>query len=113
MSAPLAIERTVEPRCLRVAGELDMSNVAELSEELRREMAVEGDVVVDLAAVTFVDSTGLQTLFSVARDLEGRGRLVLIDPQPRVQAVFRYVMLDDRANVEIRSNGRSAPSNGG
>jgi anti-anti-sigma factor len=85
-----------------VAGELDISNVSTLADALEEEMGAGGDVTLDLRNVTFVDSAGLQLLFRAARRLEGRGRLILVGPQPRVQSLFQYVLLDGRANVDIR-----------
>jgi anti-anti-sigma factor len=90
------------PRGLRVAGELDISNVSALAEALEEEIGAGEDVTLDLRDVTFVDSTGLQVLFRAARRLEGRGRLILVGPQPRVRTLFQYVLLDGRANVDIR-----------
>jgi anti-anti-sigma factor len=89
------------PRGLRVAGELDISNVSALTDALEDEIGAGEDVTLDLRDVTFVDSTGLQVLFR-ARSLEGRGPLILLGPQPRVRTLFQYVLLDGRANVDIR-----------
>jgi anti-anti-sigma factor len=102
MPARVEVIPTDEPRGLRVIGEVDISNVAVLSEAIDRQLALEGDLTLDLSEVTFMDSAGIQTLFRAARSLERRGTLVLVSPQPRLISVFRYVLLDSRANVEIR-----------
>jgi anti-anti-sigma factor len=85
-----------------LVGEVDLSNIGVLSEALERELAEDGDLTLDLAHVSFIDSTGVQALFRAAHALGGRGRLILVAPQRRVRTVFGYVLLDSRANVEIR-----------
>ena len=97
----LVVEATTAPRGFRIAGDLDASSVGVLADALDPEVERGGELTLDLAGVTFVDSTGLQLLMQAARKLEGRGRLVLVSPQPRVKLLFGYVLLDRRANVEI------------
>jgi anti-anti-sigma factor len=101
----LRVSRTREPRGLRLSGEVDVSNVPVLARALATETAHGGDVTVDLAEVAFLDSTGLESLIRAARDLEGKGRLILVSPQGSVRRLFELVLLDQRSNVEIQ-NGR-------
>jgi anti-sigma B factor antagonist len=52
-------------------------------------------VIVDLAAVTYVDSSGVGTLVEFKRRLErGGGRVILAGLQPRVRSVFEITKLD-------------------
>jgi anti-anti-sigma factor len=97
----LVVEATTTPRGFRIAGDLDVSSVGVLADALDHAVGHGGDLTLDLSGVTFVDSTGLQLLMQAARKLEGRGRLVLVSPQPRVKLLFGYVLLDRRANVDI------------
>ena len=53
---------------LRVAGALTIANAVTLCEEGKRQL--NGDVVIDLAAVTEVDSTALSVLFEWRRDAQ-------------------------------------------
>ena len=99
--AELEIERTEEPSGFRVAGDLDVSTVDLLADALEQAVVAGGDLRIDLSEVDFVDSTGLQLLVRSARRLEDRGRLILVAPQPRVRLLFDYVLLDQRANVEV------------
>lgn len=71
-------------------GELDMATVDELSREIdsRREMGF-SDIVVDLAGVTFLDSTGLRVLLSYERAArEGDLRFRLTKGPAAVQRLF-------------------------
>jgi anti-anti-sigma factor len=98
----LRVSRTKQPRGLRLSGELDVSNARTLARALSTEVSEGGDVTVDLSGVAFLDSTGLEALIRAARDLQGRGRLILVSPQQSVRKIFEIVLLDQRANVEIR-----------
>jgi anti-sigma B factor antagonist len=56
-----------------LVGEIDMSNVAELREALERAAAQGPSMVIDLSAVTYLDSAGVSALFDQAyRDLRVR-----------------------------------------
>lgn len=63
------------PTKLAVAGELDIASAPQLRAQLdhivRRE---EGDVVVDLRELQFIDSTGLAVLLNAVRRLTRAGR---------------------------------------
>jgi anti-anti-sigma factor len=82
-------------------GELDLSTVAKVQEELRK---VEADfpptVVVDLSKLTFLDSTGLRCIVTAderARD-EGRRVVIVRGPDP-VQRVFAITRLEERLEM--------------
>lgn len=100
--------------CVRVAGEVDLSNATELAEQL-------GDVpdtqklVVDLNRVVFIDSAALHVLFDVARR-RGRGRLAfVIEPSAPIATTVAIVELHRAAPVaasldEARTALEHAPS---
>lgn len=80
MTDRLLISR-VGPRRLRVAGELDMASSPALAEELRGLVGSgEGPVILELADLTFLDSTGLRVLIDAAQKLGESGDLVLRNP---------------------------------
>jgi len=65
--APFAIHMRPSdsgPVRIEVEGELDLATAPKLEETLRRELAAGKQVVLDLAALTFIDSTGLHTIVS-------------------------------------------------
>jgi anti-anti-sigma factor len=84
-----------------LVGELDLSTVAKVQEELRRvEASAPGTLVVDLSKLTFLDSTGLRCIVTAderARD-EGR-RMVIVRGPDAVQRVFSITKLDDRLDM--------------
>jgi anti-anti-sigma factor len=84
-----------------LVGELDLSTVAKVQEELRRvEVDSPATLVVDLSKLTFLDSTGLRCIVTAderARD-EGR-RIVIVRGPDAVQRVFAITKLDDRLEM--------------
>ena len=75
---------------LHVHGEIDLSSIPVLERCL--EAAIEehtGVVVVDLAGVTFLDSSGLQALVNAYRQLADRQRSFVVgNPSPFVERVL-------------------------
>ena len=84
-----------------LAGELDLSTVAKVQEELRRvEANAPATLVVDLSKLTFLDSTGLRC--SVTADERARAagrRIVIVRGPDAVQRVFTITRLDDRLEM--------------
>jgi len=81
---------------VRVAGEVDMYTAPVLARRLF-DLIDEGarDVVVDLASMSFIDSTGLTALVrGLARLRAHDGRLVLRSPQPNVGRVLEITGLN-------------------
>ena len=77
-------------------GELDLASVPRLRQEV---VALVGDghrdVVLDLAAVDFIDSVGLGGVVAVAKRVLGAGgRFRVARPEQRVWSVFELVGLD-------------------
>lgn len=84
---------------LRLEGELDLVSAPELSSAVRQAFAdAEQPVVLDMAAVGFIDSTGVRTLLE-AQHLAGRD-LVLMAPSGAVTRVLDFTRLRGRF-VEI------------
>jgi anti-anti-sigma factor len=71
---------------IRVRGEIDLSNVATVEQEMHRAISNQlSEVVVDLSEVTYVDSAGLRVLFTLGTRLESlqiRFRLVVPPDSP-------------------------------
>ena len=82
-------------------GELDLSTVGKVQDELRKvEKSAPDLVVVDLSKLTFLDSTGLRCLVTAderARD-EGR-RVVIVRGPESVQRVFSITRLEERLEI--------------
>lgn len=82
---------------VEVGGEIDLHSAPRLREELGRAGAVSSPpprVVVDLAGVSFIDSTGIGVLVgALKRAREAGGELAFCNAQSRVQRVFEITGL--------------------
>jgi len=83
----LSVHSTVEQGTgiVAVAGEIDLATVGGLREAISKHLT-EGraHLVVDLSAVTFIDSTGLGVLVGAAKKVTGAGSVGLVCTEPRV-----------------------------
>ena len=91
-------EREGDVHTICLFGELDLANADRVEHELERVEATDASsIVVDLAGLKFVDSTGIRLLVSAhARSRADSNRLVLLRGPAAVQRVFQLVGLEDR-----------------
>jgi len=84
-----------------LVGELDLSTVAKVQDELRKvEATSPATMVVDLSKLTFLDSTGLRCIITAderARE-QGRRMVIVRGPDP-VQRVFSITRLEERLEI--------------
>jgi anti-sigma B factor antagonist len=82
---------------LAVAGEIDMASAGRLDQVLDTVLDRPGvvEVVVDLAEVPFLDSTGVAALLRGAAEAVGRGATLRVtNPRPVVARVLRITAVD-------------------
>lgn len=81
---------------VQVRGELDLSTSPELGEALGRAIEDGNSVKLDLSGVTFIDSTGLNTLIRALSACEANGSALTLSPglPPHVARVFEITGLD-------------------
>jgi anti-anti-sigma factor len=81
----------------RIRGEIDMSNVGDLSLTLQNSVTQSSaGLVIDFTATQYLDSAGLHFIFDLGKRLRDRGqRLYLVVPSPSpVAAVLDIVRVD-------------------
>lgn len=80
---------------VRVRGELDLSTSPRLAETLQREIECGRSVVLDLSGVTFIDSTGLNTLIRALQICDATGGTLAVngDLPAQVSRVFEITGL--------------------
>jgi anti-anti-sigma factor len=83
---------------LRLTGELDLATADTLLQTSRADHRPE--IVVDLAELRFIDSTGIRALIEISRDA-GHRHLLIRAPSPRVRQVFDLIRLDDVPSVSV------------
>jgi anti-anti-sigma factor len=92
------VETFAEERCERVVplGEFDASGLAPFEEAITELIDAGRPILVDLSALTFIDSSGLWAICLTQRICRKRGIGLLIKPGPdRVQGVFEVTGLAD------------------
>jgi len=73
---------------------LDASNAIQFKDEIRAATEGEGDVILDLGSVSFIDSSGLGAVVAVYKGL-GTGRnMALTDLQPAVERVMKLTRMN-------------------
>jgi len=86
---------------VELSGELDVSTSRELSEELIGLIdAGNTDLVIDLAHLAFIDSTGLSAILQANKKLNGKGQLVLREPTGLVKQVLEVTGLTGALHIE-------------
>lgn len=82
---------------VRVVGSLSWDSHAKLAEALDMELGFEWRdraLILDLAGVTFIDSSGISSLLTLSRELAGHGsKLILCHVPPLIDKTFRLVRL--------------------
>jgi len=83
-------ERDGAIHSLILDGELDLANAGKVDQELRRVEATDaGVILVDLAGLSFIDSTGIRVLITAAARSRHDSRLVIECPNALVLRVLR------------------------
>jgi anti-anti-sigma factor len=91
----IAVERTEQRTLVTLSGELDASTASSLYDKLS-ELEVEDahNVVLDLAQVTFMDSTGLAVIVTEHKRLRhSDGALTIFSPPSSVRRLFEITGL--------------------
>jgi anti-sigma B factor antagonist len=99
MAGEMPVEITVEPEgggvVVRVAGEVDIATSPALRDACLGAVEQGGDVVLDLAGVTFLDSSGISVLVQARQRLDSLGRRLEIRAASRpVRRVLELAGLD-------------------
>lgn len=86
---------------LALTGELDLSTVEQVEQELRRvEEGGAETVVLDLSSLSFLDSTGLRTIVTADQRARKSGRrLAIVKGPDTVHRVFTITRLDERLDM--------------
>jgi anti-anti-sigma factor len=113
--ATVEVEQMPGLRVVSAEGELDLANVGALRLALRDAVwRGDGDVVVDLCGVTFIDSVGVSTLVNALRRLtrQRRGMAIACVPGP-VLRIFEMARLNGAFRIyESRSAAIEALARG-
>ena len=95
----LDVEVDEGARSARLRGELDLSTTKMFANVIEPLIAAGGDVVLDMRDVTFVDSTGLRELLSLAEALGPSCRVTLKRPRRTLVRLLEISGLEGRFDV--------------
>jgi anti-anti-sigma factor len=85
---------------LRLSGEFDRSSLAELRRALAS-VSTKSELVLDLSELTFMDSSGLGALLSLAGSRNGNGPVVLRNPSAPLERLLALVAIEQHPNIEV------------
>ncbi len=78
----IALERTGAGVTLRVAGEIDLLTAPRFAAALAGALEAEGEAVIDVREVSFMDSTGLRALLQARTQADQAGRALALAYTP-------------------------------
>ncbi|UQU63583.1 STAS domain-containing protein [Couchioplanes caeruleus] len=90
---------------VRLAGEIDLANAPAIGREIVRYTGRAGAVLIDLTAVSFLDSAGVRLLDSLVGDLDRNGtpiRLVVGESGPARMTLQLCAFRDDLLATDLR-----------
>jgi anti-anti-sigma factor len=92
----------------RLIGELDVSNVPEVTDTLRDELRRANQLTLDTSGVTFMDSQGLRMLIELGKEAAERGTSVtLMNCSRQVKRVLEVAIPEGIPGVEIVGTDKS------
>ena len=101
------IRRSPEGTVVEVRGEIDLRHQPEFQKALTAVCAEKPAVlVIHLADVDYMDSSGVGTLVKISHTVRGYGgKLVLAAPKPRVMSIFEITALDKYYTIVADEQG--------
>jgi anti-sigma B factor antagonist len=110
--AQLTVAPIPSVRAIRLEGELDMSTVARVEPVLAEALASGGPLLIDMSALTFMDSSGIHACIAAARELATKGWCIYLHVNNgSVEKVLRVTGLDRVPNVHIVNHiGANTPT---
>jgi anti-sigma B factor antagonist len=90
-------ERHGQTAIAAIEGEIDSSNVDEIRERVRATLTNQSEaLLIDLEHTTYIDSAGINLLFSIGTELGGRQQrlLLVVAPQSNIARMLSITGLD-------------------
>ncbi len=86
---------------IELVGEIDLGTASIVEDEVRRAEESEDLIVLDLSAVSFMDSTGVRMVLAADHRLRERGgALHLTHLPPQVEKLFKLVGITDHLTID-------------
>lgn len=95
----LKVDVAIDERIVTIHGDMDLRTAPEVDRAIEG-LGGDGDVVLDMTGVTFMDSSGLRTVVARRQVLEDAGhRLVISDPSDPVRRVLEITGLESHLDI--------------
>jgi anti-anti-sigma factor len=88
---------------LRPKGDLDLATAPGLQQTLEKARATGKQIVVDMAEVSFIDSSGLRVLLSTSLSLDGNSPLRVTNAPQNVVRLLKLVGLEDAPSLDVQA----------
>jgi anti-anti-sigma factor len=98
----LRVEPGDDGASFRIVGDLDVATVGTLLDAVDATGPHEGDLLMDLSELKFIDSTGLRALVTISKDLPEGGTLVIAGASTQVRKLMDLVRADLFDHWEVR-----------
>ena len=98
---------------VRLAGEIDLANAPEIGREIVRQTGRADAVVIDLTAVSFLDSAGVRLLDALVGDLDDQGTPIRLVVGPTGAARMTLQLCAFRDDLLATDLKRAAEELGG
>jgi anti-sigma B factor antagonist len=85
---------------LRLSGEFDMSSVETFRLAVETCAEPDREIVLDLTELTFLDSSGIRAILTMAREI-GTNGVVMRNPQPNVRRVIELIGIEGRSGIRL------------
>jgi anti-sigma B factor antagonist len=85
---------------LRLSGEFDMSSVETFRLAVETSADPEREIVLDLTELTFLDSSGIRAILTMAQEIGANG-VVMRNPQPNVRRVIELIGIEGRSGIRL------------
>lgn len=100
MQLRLDVDDRDDHAVVTATGEIDVETAGSLSDSVTEALTRAPRVLLDLSAVTFIDSTGLGVLVRAHRAAEARGGFfAVVHPTPQTRKLVRVLGLDQLLHV--------------
>src|SRR4051812_2143681 len=113
--ARLSHERRGRALVVRIEGEIDLSNVDPIRDDISEAVAPDAvGVALDLTATTYLDSSGIRLLFDLAQRLHTRRQqlVLVVTDEALVRRVILLTKLDDAVPLHETLDDALAALNG-
>jgi anti-anti-sigma factor len=85
---------------LRLSGEFDLSSVEAFRLAIETSADPEREIVQDLTHLTFLDSSGIRAILTMAQEI-GTNGVLLRNAQPNVRRVIELIGIEGRSGIRV------------